>query len=214
MWLAIRKMFMMRYEVNDITMVSESCKRTWHPVWGSIFFCYHERLLKGWKSSLSPPQSLWPNISFFLPLPCFGHNCAVSCKKWQGYSTPYRAFLQRTPTGPAQGGRRPRGWTIWQARASHRIHGYHQIIQNVCNKEQGLQKSVYPQRWGKDISQGPKVTEYNWADSATAIETVWMWRLTSKDRGNWSWRNEWFKIILISIMPDSVALNSSHLQSF
>lgn len=103
MWLAIRKMFMMRNEVNDITMVSESCKRTWHPVWGSIFFCYHERLLKGRKSSLSPPQSLWPNISFFLPLPRFGHNCAVSCKKWQCYSTRYRAFLQRTPTGPAQG---------------------------------------------------------------------------------------------------------------
>lgn len=103
MWLAIRKMFMMRKEVNDITMVSESCKRTWHRVWGSIFFCYHERLLKGRKSSLSPPQSLWPNISFFLPLPRFGHNCSVSCKKWQGFSTPCRAFLQRTPTGPAQG---------------------------------------------------------------------------------------------------------------
>lgn len=143
-------------------MVSESCEKTWDPAWGSILFCYHGRLLKGWKSSLSPPVPLWQKFLFF-PHP-FGHNCAVFL--WKHDKT------IGIPTGnicwTCSRGARPRGQSIWQERASHRKLGYHQIIQNehktgtgAVSLPTGMRKRHFPRTRG-DRREPGRFTHCDW----------------------------------------------------
>lgn len=195
MWLAVGKMFTTRRQVNDIMMVSESCEKTWDPVWGSILFCYHERLLKGWKSSLSPPRPPWQKFLSFPSLLAIIVLC--SFKKPTGLLD----SLQGTSTGPAQGEQDPvdgaygRQEHPTEDTAITRLYRMTATWNRDWSSQSALRDEgkTFPkdQRWQKRIGQ----TQPQWLK-------VWMWRPTCKNRGGWGWRNEWFQMLFISIMPD------------
>lgn len=194
-------------------MGSESCKRIWHPVWGSSPFCYHERLLKGWKSSLSPPQPLWQIFPSFSPHPTLVLAVLSPSKNWQGFLTSCWVFLQRNLLDLLKGSRTPRMEPM-EGKSTPQKPGYPQFTESECNMEHGLQLSVCPQEWGKDISKRTRGDRRNWAGSATMTNAVSVWGPTCKDRKAGAEGMSDLKCFSIPLIPDSVALNSSHLQSF
>ena len=136
-----------------------------HDIQCGVLFCYRERLLKGWKSSLSSPQPLWQTFPSSSPCPVLVILCCVPLKSDRAIRLPTERSSREHLLDLLKGSKTQRmdhmaGKSIPQKTWLSPDHT--EWLQHGTRTA-----AVYPQGWGKDISQGPEVTEENWADSAT-----------------------------------------------
>lgn len=200
-WPAVGKMLMRGKTVSAKVMGSESCRRIWHPVWASCPFCYHENF--PWVF----PRHCDKSFLLCVPTLFWSELCWVLLKTDRAFD-----FLLSVPreksAGFSQGNKTP-GMEPREGKSIPQKPGCPQFIQCECDTTHGLQLSVCPQEWGKDTSQGPQVT----GRTGQALPQ-WLKQSVCEGKESWSWRNKWFEMLFISLTPDSVALNSSHLQRF
>lgn len=204
-------MFTRGKKVSAKTMGSESCKRIWHPVWASSPFCCHE--------SLSWVLHSHCDRSFLLCVPTLYQSelCWVLVQTDRALD-----FLLSVPTEKsaalAQGEQDPEDGA--HGRQEHPTETWLSPVHTECNTEHGLQLSVWPQEWGKDISQGPEVTERTGQALPQWLKHSQCVRTHPQGQESCSWRNKWFEMLfvflpytwlwLLWILPIYKVFNSYH----